>query len=224
MLDLNVYGSSKPFQWTHEHLNRVLSTGTDPVLKNPLIINAFRAIDRADFTPEEKVDLAYLDKGIDIGYSEQMTSPSTIGRMLEILEPQYGGNYLHLGTGTGYLGSLLGFIAGKQGRVYSLERVLWLWEKARGNLKKYPQLTSTSFLLRDGQFGLDDKAPYDGIILSFTTPEISRALIKQLKPGGKLLVPQNGYKLKVIQKLPDESVVEDSHIGFIFNEIKPGLA
>lgn len=224
MLDLNIYGSAKPFQWTHEHLNRVLSTGSDPVLKNPIIINAFRAIDRGDFTPEDKLDLAYQDKPIEIGYSEQMTSPSTIGKMLEILQPQYGGNYLHLGTGTGYLGSLLGFIAGKQGRVYSLERVLWLWEKARKNLKKYPQLSTTSFLFRDGQFGLEDKSPYDGIILSYTLDKVPEALVNQLNIGGKLLIPQPDYSLRVVQKLQGDDIAEDSYSGFIFTPIKPGIA
>lgn len=224
MLNLDIYGSAKPFQWTHEHLNRVLSTGSDPILKDPIIINAFRAIDRMHFTPEGHEHMAYLDKSIAVGYDEQMASPSTVGRLLEAVKPRYGGNYLHLGTNTGYLGSILGFIAGKQGRVYSLERILWLWEKARKNLKKYPQLSNTAFLFRDGQFGLEDKGPYDGIVISYSLPGIPKALIEQLKPGGRMVVPHPDYSLKVIERTLDNEIIEDSQVGFILEPGKVGLA
>lgn len=224
-MDLSVYGTSAPFTWKKEHMIRLLTEGNDPILTNPLIINAFNNVDRAIFLPESLQNVAYMDKSLDIGYGEQSTNPSTLARILEIMSPSVGGSYLHLGTGSGYFAALLGFLAGKQGKVYSHERVMWLWQQARKSLYQFPFLTpTTSFLYRDGQFGHVDKAPFDGIVITYALQGVPTKLVDQLKPGGKLVVPLKDYTLKVIQKFGENQILEETIPGFVFSEGKVGIA
>ncbi len=223
-VDLHVYGSAQPFSWTHAHLVKLLISGQRPVLRNPLLINAFRTIDRADFVPEDYQEQAYQDKNIPIGYEEVTNSPSTIATQLELLEPQYGGRYLHIGTGSGYLAAILGYVAGKAGQVYSLERVQWLWEKARLNVRKYPELQTMEILLRDGRSGLADQPKFEGIIVSAAADQVAPELVEQLVSGGKLIMPTTDNMLHILEKLDNGQTVEEVRPGFYFEPLKPGLA
>lgn len=223
-MDLRIYGSAQPFTWTHSHLLRILVSGQRPVLTDPLLINAFRTIDRADFVPDHYRDIAYQDKNIDIGYEEVTNSPSIIATQLELLQPQYGGRYLHVGTGSGYLAAILGLVAGESGQVYSVERVQWLWEVARKNIRKYPELNQMEILLRDGRTGLPDQRKFDGIVLSGYLTESPAVLVDQLSVGAKLVMPTADSHIKIIEKLDNNQTQEEELVGFYFNALKPGLA
>lgn len=224
MFDFSVYGSSQPFKWTHEHLVKVLSTGKEPVLTDPLIINAFRAIDRAKFVPDELQEFAYADKWLDLGYDEKMISPSTAAQLLQTLRPKLNGNYLQLGTGSGYLAALLGFLTGENGRVHSIERIQWLHTRARDSIRTYPSLAHVNLIFGNGQFGLKDKAPYDGIIITYHLEDVPQHLFEQLADGGKLLAPTLDYGLKVIEKAGPDRYLEELKFGYAFAPGKPGVA
>ncbi len=227
MTDLNIYGSPQPFRWTHDFLIRILGTGNLPLITDPLLLNAFRSIDRAHFVPEDQQESAYTDRNVPLEYDEVLTNPTTIARMLQQLRPIYGGNYLELGGGTGYVAAILGFVAGDKGKVYSLERVQWLWEHARASLRNYPQLKNTEVLLRDGRLGLADKGPYDGIVVSFVWDDFDQILLPQLKIGGKLLIPTSDHTLRMVEKLADEEYVEEiipEFSAYGFGKVKEGIA
>jgi protein-L-isoaspartate(D-aspartate) O-methyltransferase len=226
-MDLSIYGSPQPFRWTHDFLIKILGTGNLPLIQDPLLLNAFRSVNRADFVPEEHIGEAYTDRNIPLEYDEVLTNPTTIARVLRQLQPTYGGNYLELGGGTGYVAALIGFIAGEKGKVYSLERVQWLWERARNNLRKYPHIKNTELLLRDGSLGLADKGPYDGILVSFVWDELEQSLLQQLKIGGKLLVPTSEHQLRQIERLAETEFVEEiipEFSAYAFGRIKTGIA
>lgn len=226
-MDMTNHGSSSPFKWTHERLLNFLITGRNPILYDPLLINAFRVIDRKDFVPEKYQDLAYHDRSLPLEYEEIMTSPITLAKMLQILGPLPGKKYLNLGTGSGYLSALLGAVAGSTGKVYSLERVQWLWEQARQNVRKYPSINNLEILYRDGHDGLIDKLPYDGIIVSFIMPEIKDSLVMQLQNGGKLIYPDQGHKLHLIERVTEDDFLEEEIPDFSayhFGEGKLGVA
>lgn len=225
MLDLNDYGTSTPFKWTHAHLVRTLSTGRNPIITNPIILDAFNKIDRQVFVPDAERAWAYHDKPLPIGFGESMISPSTAAIMLEGIRPQPGENYLHLGSGSGYLANLLAYILGVTGRIHSLERVLWLWEKAKTNTNRLKPENKPVFLLRDGQFGLTDKAPYDGIILTYSLPQAPERLKQQLKTsGGKMILPLQDNKLYLVTR-SGETTFSTTEIGEHFiPPIKIGLA
>jgi len=212
--------------WTKEYLIQVLTSGKNPILTDPFLINAFMQINREDFLPEKFKQIAYADYEINIGYGQTLTKPTIVAQMLSYLKPKYGGKYLDIGTGTGYVAALLGFVAADKGHVYSLERVQWLWENARGNIQKYKSLVNTvSVLYRDGKDGFSNYAPYDGIHISFAMEDISETLKMQLKPkNGILVVPTIDHNLRVIERISQTEWIEEIVEGFVFSRGEEGLA
>lgn len=212
------------FQWTKDYLLQVLTQGHNAVAHTPEVRAAFSKIDRKDFVPEMLRNRAYEDVDLDIGFEETLTRPTVIAQMLELLKPKLGGNYLDIGTGTGYFAILLGFIAGDQGMVYSLERVQWLWESARTAASFYPDIKNVKFLYKDGSQGLIDKAPYDGIHVSFTNDEMIQSLKMQLKmDGSRLVVPSSNQDLRVIERHGEQDFIEEIVPGFVFSQGKVGV-
>ncbi|MEO6728601.1 MAG: hypothetical protein ABIM99_01640 [Candidatus Dojkabacteria bacterium] len=225
MININTYGTANVFSWTKEYLLSVLMNGKNPILKDPLLINAFRTIDRKDFVPEKHANLAYGDYEVDIGYSEKLNKPTIIAQMLSYLAPKYGGKYLDIGTGTGYTAALLGFCAGDSGKIFSIERVQWIYENARLDLKKYPIIKNVELLYRDGGDGLIQKAPFDGIHIAFADDQIANSLKMQLKTDGGVLVhPTRDNNLKIIKRNGVDQFSEELITGFIFDKSKAGTA
>lgn len=225
MININPYGTANVFSWTKEYLLSVLMGGKKPILTDPLLINAFTNVDRKDFVPEKQQNLAYGDYEVDIGYSEKLNKPTIIAQMLSYLSPQYGGKYLDVGAGTGYSSAILGFCAGDAGRVFSLERVQWIFENAKLNLKKYPNIKNIELVYRDGSEGLLQKAPFDGIHIAFADDVIADKLKMQLKPEGGILVhPTTENNLKIIKRNGIDSFSEEEVSGFIFTPSKAGTA
>ena len=225
MININPYGTANVFSWTKEYLLSVLISGKNPILKDPLLINAFRTIDRKDFVPEKQSNLAYGDYEVDIGYSEKLSKPTIVAQMLSYLAPKYGGKYLDIGTGTGYTAALLGFCAGDAGKVFTIERVQWIFENAKLDLKKYPSIKNVELLYRDGSDGLIHKAPFDGIHIAFVDDNISNNLKVQLKPDGGILVhPTSDGNLKIIKRTGIEEYTEELVNGFVFDKSKMGTA
>jgi len=123
MINIKTNFGSGVFTWTKEYMIQLLTTGKNPVVTNPLLINALTEIDRADFVPERLKRQAYIDVELNIGFGESLTKPTTLFLMLNKLNPDVGQKILDLGSGTGYSATILGHIASKTGSVFSLERV-----------------------------------------------------------------------------------------------------
>lgn len=224
MIDINSLGSGKMFAWSKEYLVKVVSTGVNPIVTDPIIINALLKIDRKDFIPETLQPKSYMDIELDIGYGEKINKPTIIAQMISLLKPRVGGKYLDLGTGAGYVAVVLGFIAGSTGSVFTMERVQWLWEQARSNSAKYPEVRNVNFLYRDGAQGLVSKAPFDGIHVSFAMETVPEELKRQLKvDGGRLVCPTTDMNLRVIERKGIEEFEEEIIPGFIFDPVKLGV-
>lgn len=203
-------GTSAVFKWTKDYLFQVLTGGKSPILTNPKLIAAFRAVDRADFVPPSVADKAYIDMDIDVGYGEQLTRATFIGTMLQHLNPKMGGTYLDIGTGTGYAATILSAVAGKTGKIYSIERIQWLWEMARDFNRKYRDIGAPiQFLYRDGKDGLVNFAPFDGIHVAFGVEQVPENLKMQLSlDGGILVIPTLNYDIRVIERRGNEFLEE----------------
>ncbi len=201
---------AKPYTWNQERLLRYMTLGENPILDDPILLNAFRSIKREHFLPEDEHPNAYTDRHIPIGYDQYSPSPLQIAKQLKFLGPKYGGKYLHIGSGLGYTAALLAFIAGNTGSVHSLERIQWLWEQSRKRIREYyPHLENLVFLYRDGLEGLVDSGPYDGILLSFNLPSHPDKLLDQLNIGGKLLYPSPDQNFRLVQRTDSDELIEE---------------
>lgn len=224
MIDPSKLPGAKVFTWNREYLFKVLTEGKNAVLHDPNVINAFRMVDRKDFIKNELKHRAYEDIDLELGFEEKFTRPTVLAQMVQLLKPKVGGKYLDLGSGTGYIAMILGFIAGQTGYVYSVERIQWLWEMSRQNAIKYKNIKNVKFLYKDGSNGLPDQAPFDGIHVSFALESIPESWKQQLsQDGGILVAPLTNYNIRVIERHGVDEFIEEIVPGFVFQSGKVGL-
>lgn len=218
--------ASNVFKWSKEYLVKILSEGNNPILKDPILMNAFNVVDRKDFVPLNLVSQAYNDVELDIGYGERLSKPTIIAHMISLLNPKVGGKYLDLGSGTGFSAAIIAYVTGNTGKVYSIERTQWLWETARTNIQKYRDLKDIiQFVYRDGSDGLVNQAPFDGIHISYAIDNVSENLKMQLKMEGGILVhPDTQGYLRVIKRTSLNDFEEERIPGFILQLGKSGVS
>jgi len=222
-VNLKLFGSYTPFEWTHEYLYKILTEGNTPFVKGHYLKNAFRLIRRDDFVPRKYQSEAFEDKTIVLDHGEELDKPTVIAKMLDLLEPKLGGKFLDIGTGTGWTAALLGFAAGQEGFVYSMERNQFLAETAKENLSKYPNIKNTKILFADGSNGLPEYAPYDGIHITVAYKKVPQNIQKQLKIGGKLVIPTTKNDIRLIIRKSKDEYREVIHRGYFFKPVKEGV-
>ena len=105
-------------------------------LKTPLIIEAFRKIDRKNFLPEELKERAYENTALPIGNKQTISQPLVVAFMLELLELKSGEKVLEIGTGSGWNTALMAKLVGESGKIFSIERIEELHQFAKANLLK----------------------------------------------------------------------------------------
>ena len=155
-------------------------------IRDEAVLAAIGAIPRHIFIDEALASRAYEDTALPIGFEQTISQPFVVARMLEALRgDKLLSKVLEIGTGCGYQAALLARLA-KQ--VYSVERIAGLLEKARGNLRSL-RVSNLRLVHADGTGGLPEAAPFDGIIVAAATPGIPGALLQQLAPGGRMIVP-----------------------------------
>lgn len=154
------------------------------------ILQAIDRVPRHLFVPEAVRHRAYEDAALPIGYGQTASQPSIQALYLQILRPQPSDRILEVGTGSGYQTALLAHLAGN---VYSIERIRELSVRARRVLDQL-RLSNVALLVGDGTVGWSRFAPYDAILVSAGAPSVPSALLDQLAPGGRLLIPIGTHK------------------------------
>lgn len=210
------------FGWTRDYLAEVLTGGKQPILTNANLINAFQIVDRADFLPTPQKAYAYEDRGLEFALGQELDSPLTIAQMLQALDPQSGGRYLDIGTGSGYVAALLAAAVGPGGAVYSLERNQQVSGYARQCLAKYG-FQNLELLFSDGYQGLTSHAPYKGIHIGFATPEIPMQLAVQLEISGTMVLPLTNMEIVKLTRIDKMSVDEQLIAVKKFSVYMPGV-
>jgi protein-L-isoaspartate(D-aspartate) O-methyltransferase len=154
-------------------------------IKDTLVLNAMRKVERHKFVPSEYRRWAYSDRPLPIGYEQTISQPYIVALMTSLLQLKGGERILEIGTGSGYQAAILGEIVKE---VYTIEIIKPLAENAE---KKLKQLGYTNIKVKhgDGYQGWEEYAPFDGIIITCAPPKVPQPLIDQLKIGGKLVVP-----------------------------------
>lgn len=149
------------------------------------VLRAFDQIPRHLFVPEAVQHRAYEDAALPIGFGQTASQPSIQALYLELLRPGPNDRVLEIGTGSGYQTALLAALAGN---VYSVERIRELSIRARRVLDDL-RISNVALLVGDGTIGWSRFAPYDAILVSAGAPAAPKALLDQLAPGGRLLIP-----------------------------------
>ena len=160
------------------------------------VLNAFRKVPRHLFVPEGQRRFAYADSPLPIGEGQTISQPYIVAYMTEKLALGPEDKVLEVGTGSGYQAAILAEVAGE---VYTIERHGSLVEETRERLQNmgYDQV---HIFQGDGTRGLPDQAPFDGVMVTASAPEIPRPLLDQLAEGGKLIMPvgrRGGQVLKL---------------------------
>jgi protein-L-isoaspartate(D-aspartate) O-methyltransferase len=154
-------------------------------ISEPRLLEAVRAVPRAEFVPPSVVDRAYVDAPLRIPHDQVTTQPSLVARMVDALALTGEERVLEVGTGYGWQTALLARLAHE---VWSLERWPDLAETARENLARHGTENAT-VVVGDGSEGLAAHAPYDAILVSAAFLEVPEPLAEQLAVGGRLVQP-----------------------------------
>ena len=168
------------------------------------VLAALGSVPRHLFIDEALASRAYDDDALPISYSQTISQPYVIALMIQALRAgRELGKVLEIGTGCGYQAAVLAQIATE---VYSIERIAPLLAKARANLRGL-RLANLRLKHADGNLGLPEAAPFDSIIVAAAAPQLPKALLRQLAPGGRMILPL-GTQAQVLR------LVERTRAGF----------
>jgi protein-L-isoaspartate(D-aspartate) O-methyltransferase len=179
------------------------------------VIDAMLKIPRHLFVEEAMAAQAYNDSPLPIGERQTISQPYMVALMSELLELKGKERVLEIGTGSGYQAAVLAVLAD---RVYTMERIRPLAMRARKVLDSLG-LLNVNIKVDDGTCGWEEEAPFDAIIVTAGAPEIPEALVKQLAPGGRLVLPvgnQISQTLIKVLKGQDGALSVEESIGCRF--------
>ncbi|MEX2006872.1 MAG: protein-L-isoaspartate(D-aspartate) O-methyltransferase [Candidatus Saccharimonadales bacterium] len=175
---------------------------------------AFAKIDRRHFVVPEYKESAYADVPLPIGHGQTISQPTTVRMMLEWLDVQAGFHILDVGSGSGWTTALLAYLVGPRGHVYAVERIPELVEFGSDNCERLG-IKNVTFSQAGMDYGLEDYAPYDRILVSAAADKVPSDLLYQLKRGAKMVIPVHNDILEITKQTSGKTVTKTHH-GFVF--------
>lgn len=152
------------------------------------VLAAIERVPRHHFVPEKSQDLAYANRPLRIGHGQTISQPFIVALMSDLAAVKPGQQVLEIGTGCGYQSAILAELGAK---VYSVERIPELADTAQKRLAELGYAEVIHIRRGDGAKGWPEYAPYDAIVVTATTnPAVVTELLKQLAPGGRMVVPE----------------------------------
>ena len=187
---MNVHGIGMTSQRTRDRLiQRLREEG----IRDERVLDAMRNVPRHLFVDEALATRAYEDTALPIGQGQTISQPYIVALMTQTLLA--GGRLkkvLEVGTGSGYQTAVLAQLVDE---IYSVERIEPLMKLARKRLRELG-CRNVHTKLSDGSWGWKEHAPYDGIIVTAAPAEVPPALLEQLAPGGRLIIPVGGAAMQ----------------------------
>jgi protein-L-isoaspartate(D-aspartate) O-methyltransferase len=154
-------------------------------VKDERVLAAMARVPRHEFAPEPYRNQAYDDHPLPIGEGQTISQPYIVALMLEALALSPADRVLEVGTGSGYLTTLLAELVAQ---VFSVERHAALADAARDLLARLGY-TNVKMMVGDGSQGFAEASPYDAIIVSAASAQVPGALLAQLAEGGRMILP-----------------------------------
>jgi protein-L-isoaspartate(D-aspartate) O-methyltransferase len=187
-----------------------------------VVREALGKVERHRLVPEDQVGMAYLNRPLPIGGGQTISQPYIVALSTDLLEPRPEHVVLEVGTGSGYQAAVLAEIVRQ---VYSIELIESLAQTAAARLAELGY-RNVEVRIGDGYRGWPERAPFDGIVVTAAAPDIPPALVAQLKPGGRMVIPVGGrwdiQYLKVLVKRADGGFDERRVLPVRFVPLVPG--
>ncbi len=190
---------------------RLVALLKDKGISNSRVLAAIEKVPRHLYMDNSFVSHAYEDKAFPIGADQTISQPYTVAVQSGLLEVQPGESILEIGTGSGYQTAVLVELGAK---VYSIERQRSLYLKTKMLLDKMGYRADLKF--GDGFRGWPSFAPFDKIIVTCGAPFVPEDLKKQLKVGGKMVIPVSqkaGSEKMIVLHKQSEDVFDTSENG-----------
>jgi protein-L-isoaspartate(D-aspartate) O-methyltransferase len=188
----------------------------------PAVRAAVGKVERHRLVPAGEASRAYRNHPLPIGDGQTISQPYIVALSTDLLNPKSGDVVLEVGTGSGYQAAVLAEVVS---RVYSIELIPSLGNAARKRLEELGY-GNIEVRIGDGYKGWPEKAPFDGIVVTAAAPRVPQALVDQLKPGGRMVIPVGGegemQYLKVLVKRADGGVDEKRVLPVRFVPLVPG--
>jgi protein-L-isoaspartate(D-aspartate) O-methyltransferase len=154
-------------------------------LQDPAVLAAMSAVPRHEFVPQARRRRAYDDTPLPIGYGQTISQPYIVAEMTRQLQLAPDARVLEIGTGSGYQAAVLAHFTAQ---VYTMEIIQPLAQAAKARLQRLGY-TGVQVRRGDGYYGWSAQAPFDAIVVTAAAGEIPPPLVKQLKTGGRMVIP-----------------------------------
>ncbi len=172
----------------------------------PSVVAAMQKVERHLFVPASQIVHAYLNRPLPIGYGQTISQPLIVAMMTDLMQVKDGDKILEIGTGSGYQAAILAEITKS---VYSIEIIRPLGKEAAERLRSLGY-DNVELRIGDGYYGWPEASPFDAIIVTAAASHVPPPLLKQLKPGGRMLIPLGTHfmtqYLMLVEKQMDGSV------------------
>jgi protein-L-isoaspartate(D-aspartate) O-methyltransferase len=189
---------------------------------SPAVRAALGKVERHRFVPDGERSRAYANHPLSIGGGQTISQPYIVALSTDLVAPRADHRVLEIGTGSGYQAAMLAEIVSA---VYSVELLPALGRQAAQRLKALGY-ANVEVRIGDGYAGWPEQAPFDAIVVTAAAPQVPQALIDQLKPGGRLVIPVGAaggaQELLLIIKRADGSVERRSVLPVRFVPLVPG--
>jgi protein-L-isoaspartate(D-aspartate) O-methyltransferase len=188
----------------------------------PRVRAALGKVERHRLVPADQANLAYRNHPLPIGHSQTISQPYIVALSTDLLAPEPNHVVLEVGTGSGYQAAVL---AGLVRQVYTIEIVEALGRTAESRLAALGY-KNIEVRIGDGYKGWPEKAPFDGIVVTAAAPRVPQALVDQLKPGGRMVIPVGErwevQQLLLIVRKADGTVEQKNVLPVRFVPLIPG--
>lgn len=166
----------------------------------PRVMAAMAHVPRHEFVPPSERRLAYVNGPLPIGQGQTISQPYIVALMTDLIDPEPDDVVLEIGTGSGYQAAVL---SGLVRQVYSVEVLQALADSATAKLKRLG-FDNVHVRSGDGNAGWPEHAPYDAILVTAAGPRVPPALVEQLKPGARMVIPLGSFgrdqELTIVEK------------------------
>ena len=183
---------------------------------DPRVMKAILRVPRHEFVPAAEKHNAYENRPLPIGHGQTISQPYIVAIMTDMLNLEPDSKVLELGTGSGYQAAILGELSSN---VYTIEIVEPLGIEAKKRLQRlgYDNVMTK---VGDGYYGWEEHGPFDAIIVTAAASHIPPPLIKQLKPGGRMVIPVGSrfmmQQLLVVDKREDNKIISKQVMPVVF--------